>query len=107
MSAVTDGATRFQAFRMVVLPQVRSGLIAVATFTFLRGWEEYVFVQTLLIEKSQMTMSLYLFFVAQDSAGVNYGMIAAVGIIYLLPVLIIYIFTQKYITQMSFGGIKG
>ena len=107
MSAVTDGATRFQAFRMVVLPQVKSGLIAVATFTFLRGWEEYVFVQTLLIEKSQMTMSLYLFFVAQDSVGVNYGMIAAVGIIYLLPVLIIYIFTQKYITQMSFGGIKG
>ncbi len=34
MSAVTDGATRFQAFRMVVLPQVRSGLIAIATFTF-------------------------------------------------------------------------
>lgn len=53
MSAVTDGASRFQAFRMVVLPQVRSGLIAVATFTFLRGWEEYVFVQTLLIEKAR------------------------------------------------------
>lgn len=107
MSAVTDGATRSQAFRMVVLPQVRSGLIAVATFTFLRGWEEYVFVQTLLIDKSQMTMSLYLFFVAQDTMGADYGMIAAVGIIYLLPVLILYTFTQKYITQMSFGGIKG
>lgn len=107
MSAVTDGATRFQAFRMVVLPQVRSGLIAIATFTFLRGWEEYVFVQTLLIDKSQMTMSLYLFFVAQDNTGADYGMIAAVGIIYLLPVLVLYTFTQKYITQMSFGGIKG
>lgn len=107
MSAVTDGATRSQAFRMIVLPQVRSGLIAVATFTFLRGWEEYVFVQTLLIEKSQMTMSLYLFFIAQDNMGADYGMIAAVGIIYLLPVLLLYTFTQKYITQMSFGGIKG
>ncbi|WP_163001174.1 carbohydrate ABC transporter permease [Pannonibacter indicus] len=107
MSAVTDGATRAQAFRMVVLPQVRSGLIAVATFTFLRGWEEYVFVQTLLIEKSQMTMSLYLFFVSQDHMGVDYGLVAAVGIVYLLPVLVLYAFTQKYITQMSFGGIKG
>ncbi|WP_313198301.1 carbohydrate ABC transporter permease [Rhizobium sp.] len=107
MSAVTDGATRSQAFRMVVLPQVRGGLIAVATFTFLRGWEEYVFVQTLLIDKSQMTMSLYLFFVAQDNMGADYGMIAAVGVVYLLPVLILYTFTQKYITQMSFGGIKG
>lgn len=107
MSAVTDGATRSQAFRMIVLPQVRSGLIAVATFTFLKGWEEYVFVQTLLIDKSQMTMSLYLFFVAQDNMGADYGMIAAVGVVYLLPVLILYTFTQKYITQMSFGGIKG
>lgn len=54
-----------------------------------------------------MTMSLYLFFVAQDSVGVNFGMIAAVGVVYLLPVLIIYVFTQKYITQMNIGGIKG
>lgn len=107
MSAVTDGATRAQAFRMVVLPQVRAGLIAVATFTFLRGWEEYVFVQTLLIDKSRMTMSLYLFFVSHDNMGVDYGMVAAVGVVYLLPVLILYAFTQKYITQMSFGGIKG
>lgn len=107
MSAVTDGATRFQAFRMVVLPQVRGGLIAVATFTFLRGWEEYVFVKTLLIDSTHMTMSLYLFFVAQDSMGADYGLVAAVGVIYLIPVLILYLFTQKYITQMNFGGIKG
>lgn len=107
MSALTDGATRAQAFRLVILPQVRGGLIAVATFTFLRGWEEYVFVQTLLIDKSQMTMSLYLFYVAQDNMGADYGMIAAVGMVYLLPVLILYIVTQKYITQMNFGGIKG
>lgn len=107
MSALTDGASRAQAFRLIVLPQVRGGLIAVATFTFLRGWEEYVFVQTLLIDKSQMTMSLYLFYVAQDSMGADYGMIAAVGMVYLAPVLILYVFTQKYITQMNLGGIKG
>lgn len=107
MSAVTDGATRFQAFRMIVLPQVRPGLIAVATFAFLRGWEEYIFVQTLLLDNETLTMSLYLFFVAQDSMGADYGLIAAVGVIYLLPVLVLYIFTQKYITQMNFGGIKG
>lgn len=107
MSAVTDGATRFQAFRMIVLPQVLPGLIAVATFAFLRGWEEYVFVQTLLLDNETLTMSLYLFFVAQDSMGADYGLIAAVGVIYLLPVLVLYIFTQKYITQMNFGGIKG
>lgn len=107
MSAITDGASRFQAFRMVVLPQVVGGLIAVGTFTFLRGWEEYVFVQTLLIEKTSLTMSLYLFFVSEDSMGVDYSLVAAVGVVYVLPALVLYIFTQKYLTQMSFGGIKG
>ena len=63
MSAMTDGATRRQAFRLVVLPQVRVGLIAVAVFAFIRAWEEYIFVRTLLIENTNWVMSLYLFWV--------------------------------------------
>ena len=45
---MTDGASRRQAFRLVVLPQVRIGMLAIGVFAFLRGWEEYVFVRTLL-----------------------------------------------------------
>ncbi|MBO0664212.1 carbohydrate ABC transporter permease [Jiella sp. MQZ9-1] len=107
MSAVTDGASRWQAFRLVVLPQVSGGLIAVGTFTFLRGWEEYVYVTTLLIDNSHMVMSLYLFWVSQDAMGADPNLIAATGVIYLLPVVALYVFAQKYLTQISFGGIKG
>src|SRR5439155_21360152 len=64
MSAMTDGASRGQAFRMVVLPQVRVGLIAVAVFAFIRAWEEYIFVRTMLIENKSWVMSLYLFCVS-------------------------------------------
>ena len=46
MSALTDGATRRQAFYKVVLPQVTNGMIAVAVFVFIRGWEEFIFVLT-------------------------------------------------------------
>lgn len=107
MSAMTDGATRRQAFLRVVLPQVRAGLVAVAIFAFIRGFEEYVFVRTLLIEDSKWVMSLYLFFVAEDIMGVDYGMVAAVSVFYILPPLFLYVFFQKYITQMTLGGIKG
>jgi inositol-phosphate transport system permease protein len=47
MSALTDGASRRQAFFHVVLPQVKVGMLAIAIFAFIRGWEEYVFVRTL------------------------------------------------------------
>ena len=107
MSAMTDGATRRQAFRLVVLPQVRVGLIAVSVFAFIRAWEEYIFVRTFLIENKNWVMSLYLFWVADDIMGVDYGIVAAVSVFYVLPSLLLYVFCQKYLTQMTIGGIKG
>jgi inositol-phosphate transport system permease protein len=107
MSAMTDGATRRQAFRLVVLPQVRVGLIAVGVFAFIRAWEEYIFVRTFLIENKNWVMSLYLFWVSDDVMGVDYGIVAAVAVFYVLPSLLLYIFCQKYLTQMTIGGIKG
>jgi inositol-phosphate transport system permease protein len=107
MSAMTDGATRRQAFRLVVLPQVKVGLIAVAVFAFIRAWEEYIFVRTLLIENTNWVMSLYLFWVSDDIMGVDYGIVAAVSVFYVVPSLLLYVFCQKYLTQMTIGGIKG
>lgn len=107
MSAMTDGASRRQAFLLVVLPQVKVGMIAVGIFAFLRGWEEYVFVRTLLLAKSNWTMSLYLFWMREDVMGTDYAMVSAMGVFYVLPSVLLYTFTQKYLTQMTIGGIKG
>ena len=107
MSAMTDGASRRQAFLHVVLPQVRVGMLAIAIFAFLRGWEEYVFVRTLLVAKENWTMSLYLFWTMNDVMGVDYALVSAVGVFYVLPSVLLYGFTQRYLTQMTIGGIKG
>ena len=98
---------RRQAFVHVVLPQVKVGMLAIGIFSFLRGWEEYVFVRTLLFDKQNWVMSLYLFYVAEDVMGVDYGVVTAVGVLYVLPSVVLYTFTQKYLTQMTIGGIKG
>ncbi|MEZ5861566.1 MAG: carbohydrate ABC transporter permease [Geminicoccaceae bacterium] len=107
MSALVDGASRRQAFFRVVLPQVKVGLLAVGVFAFIRGWEEYVFVRTLLFAKQNWTMSLYIFWVSDDIMGVDYGVVAAVGVFYIVPSILLYVFCQKYLVQMSLGGIKG
>jgi inositol-phosphate transport system permease protein len=107
MSAMTDGATRRQAFMLIVLPQVRVGLIAVGVFAFIRAWEEYIFVRTMLIENTNWVMSLYLFWVSDDIMGVDYGIVAAVSVFYVLPSLLLYVFCQRYLTQMTIGGIRG
>ena len=107
MSAMTDGASRRQAFLHVVLPQVKVGMLAIAIFAFIRGWEEYVFVRTLLIAQENWTMSLYLFWTITDMMGVDYALVSAVGVFYVLPSVVLYVLTQRYLTQMTFGGIKG
>ncbi|MDA0651940.1 MAG: carbohydrate ABC transporter permease [Proteobacteria bacterium] len=107
MSAMTDGASRRQAFWMVVLPQVRVGMIAIGVFAFIKGWEEYVFVNGLRTGDSYWVMSAYLYYVQEDVMGVDYGMVAAVAVLYVLPALILYLFCQKYLTQMTLGGVKG
>ena len=107
MSALTDGASRRQAFLQVVLPQVRNGLIAISVFSFIRGWEEYIFVFTFLIKNTNWTMSLYMFFVRDDVMGADFGVVSAVGVFYLVPSLVMYVAAQKYLMQMSVGGIKG
>ena len=107
MSALTDGASRRQAFVRVVLPQVTNGLIAISVFSFIRGWEEYIFVFTFLIDNVNWTMSLYMFFVRDDILGIDFGLVSAVGVFYLAPSLVLYVVAQKYLAQMTIGGVKG
>ena len=107
MSGMVDGASRRQAFFMLILPQVKVGMLAIGVFAFLRGWEEYVFVRTLLFQKGNWTMSLYLFWMNEDVMGTDYAMVSAIGVFYVLPSIVLYTVSQKYLTQMSIGGIKG
>ena len=94
MSAIVDGATRRQAFVRIVLPQVTNGLIAVSIFAFIRGWEEYIFVSTFLLTQSKWVLSLYLFFENNS---------AAVALVYLMPPLLLFLVTQKYLMSISIG----
>ena len=107
MSALTDGASRRQAFLHVVLPQVKNGMLAVSVFSFIRGWEEYIFVLTFLISNAKWTMSLYMFYVRDDLMGVDYGVVSAVGVFYLVPSLLLYLAAQRFLMQVSLGGVKG
>jgi inositol-phosphate transport system permease protein len=107
MSALADGDTRRQAFRIVVLPQVRVGMIAIGIFSFIKGWEEYVFVTALRTGDSYWVMSNYLYYVAEDVMGVDYGIVAAVSVFYVIPSLLLYVFCRKDLTQMTLGGVKG
>ncbi len=92
MAAIVDGATRRQAFVRIMLPQVRSGMVVVSVFSFVRGWEEFVFVSVFTVSTENWVMSLFLFF--ENNA-------PAVALFYMLPPVLGFLLTQKYFLRLS------
>ena len=108
MSAMTDGASRRQAFLLVVLPQVqgRHDRDRASSRSSAAGRNTSSSAR-FLFQNTNWTMSLYLFWMRDDVMGTDYAMVSAIGVFYVLPSVLLYTFTQKYLTQMTIGGIKG
>jgi inositol-phosphate transport system permease protein len=107
MAALIDGCSRIRAWWSVILPIVRPGLAALVVFSFLGGWGAYIIPYTFLVTASLQPISLYLQSLTGDYTFVNYGVVTAVGLFQLLPVVIFYFFTQKYLLNLYSGGMKG
>jgi ABC-type glycerol-3-phosphate transport system permease component len=108
-AAMVDGATRFTAFRRVVLPQALPGIIATAIFTFSVAWNEYLYASVLLYSPQHQTLSagLAVFLIGQlDSY--SWGVLMAGGTLMTVPVIIMFIFLQRWLVAgWGEGAIKG
>lgn len=109
-AALIDGCSRFQAWRLVVLPVVRPGMAALAIFAFIVGWGSFIIPFTFIVNPSRNVISVYLgerIGGASGTSPVNYSEIAAIGLFQLIPVLIFFFFTQEYLLKIFAGGSKG
>ena len=55
-AARIDGATRFQAFLLIVMPLSAPGIIATAIYSFIGAWNEYIYAYTFLTKNDQLTL---------------------------------------------------
>ncbi|MFF3486042.1 carbohydrate ABC transporter permease [Streptomyces sp. NPDC002701] len=106
-AAWVDGCNRFTGFRVVVLPLLRPGLIAVGSFAFVHSWNHFLFALMFLSNQEKQTIPVGLnSLMSADS--VDLGALAAGGIIAAVPVVIVFAFIQKWlITGFSAGAVKG
>ncbi len=107
MSALIDGASRFQVFRKIVLPMVGPGIAGISIFAFITGWSEFIFVITFIRKPSAWTFTSYVNSVISDYRFADFGLLAATSLFYVMPVLLFFIFTQKYLMRITVGGMKG
>ncbi len=107
MAALIDGCSRLRTWWSVVLPIIRPGLAALLIFSFLGGWGAYIIPYTFLVTATIQPISVFLQSLTGDYTFVNYGVVTAVGLFQLLPVLLFYLFTQRYLLNLYSGGMKG
>jgi ABC-type glycerol-3-phosphate transport system permease component len=106
-AARIDGASEWQIFLRVMLPLVNSGIGALAVFTFLQNWNNFL-VPLLYIPSDRyrpLTTGLYIFL---GGRSVDIGPLAAGTLITILPVLVLFVAMQRQVTQgFLSGAVKG
>jgi inositol-phosphate transport system permease protein len=106
MAALVDGMSRWQLFWKVALPMVRPGLLALGTFALLAAWGEFILPFTFIVSSHNWTMAMYLQTFLSESF-TDFGMVAAVGVFYALPVVAFFVLGQRYLLNIYGGGVKG
>lgn len=107
MAALVDGLSRLKAWFKIILPNVKPGIAALSIFAFLSGWSEFLFILTFIYKETNWTLSMLIRAVIGDWRFVDYHLLAALSLYYMIPVIIFFLTTQKYLMRITMGGIKG
>ena len=106
-AALIDGANRLQIFLRIILPLSKAPLATLALLMFLINWNDFLWPVYILFSPESQTLPPGLA-TLQSSYTTNYTVIMAGGVIASIPVLILYMFAQRYIIEgVSRSGLKG
>ena len=106
-AAMVDGATRFQAFRHVVVPQAIPGVISTGVFTFNAAWSEYLFASTLLTSPDKRTLSPGLTLLFDQTGVYSWAILMAACVLMVVPVIVLFTIVQRqFVGGLGEGALK-
>ncbi|MGN0421290.1 MAG: carbohydrate ABC transporter permease [Lachnospiraceae bacterium] len=106
-AAYIDGCNKFTAFIRILLPIAKPGVMVCAIFSFLYAWGDLAYGMTFIIDQQNRPITAGIFnFMGQY--GTKWSYLTAFAVVTIIPVLLIFIFLQKYIVGgMTSGAVKG
>ncbi len=106
-AAKIDGCSYFGIYWRIMLPLIKPALAALTIMTFMGSWNNFMgpLIYINSPEKMPLAYALQLF---QGAHGAEYGLLMAASTMVMLPVLLVFFFTQRYFIQgITLTGIKG
>lgn len=105
-AATVDGSGRLRVFTTIVLPLTVPGLIATGLFSFITGWNEYLFASTFMksYENWTLPMGIASF---QGQYTTDWGTLMAGSVLITIPIVILFLALQKHLVGgMTAGAVK-
>jgi len=109
-AAWLDGRTRLRALVEIVLPLARPGLGIAAGLSFLSAWAEVLMVVILIDQEDLKTVPLAFYEAMRTQGGyteVQYGVIAAMAVMYLLPVMVVFFGARRLMIRGLMNSTRG
>jgi multiple sugar transport system permease protein len=106
-AAMVDGASRFRAFREVIIPLALPGIATTAILTFVYSWNEFLFALSFTLGPDRQTVpvAIALF---RGMYQVPWGQILAAAVVATAPVTLLVLAFQRRIVQgLTAGAVKG
>ena len=105
-AARIDGATRLQAFVLIVMPLSVPGIIATAIYSFIGAWNEYIYAYTFLSKNEQLTLPVGVQRFFSENTTDFPGLMAA-SFMMSVPVVVLFLVLQKYFVRaLTEGAVK-
>lgn len=106
-SASMDGCNEWKLFTKIAIPMLKPAVASLAIFTFVKSWNDYMWQLIAVTKKEMMTLPVGLATLQTDVVKI-YGEILAGAVVSALPLIIVFIFFQKYFVKgISAGAVKG
>jgi multiple sugar transport system permease protein len=105
--AMIDGASAWTVFTRIILPNARPALATLTVLSFLANWNDFIWPLYVLFSPERLTLPAGLKLL-QGAYTTDYPVIMAGATLASLPVLVLYIFVQRYVIEgVARSGIKG
>ncbi len=105
-AARIDGATNFQIYAKVIMPMCKPVIISLVLFTFQGTWNDFLWPMIVTDSDEFRTVASGLYLTIMSDTTMK-GLLMASAFISAIPIVVIFIFGQKYFVEGMNGGVKG
>lgn len=106
-AAIIDGANMWEVFIKIVLPMSSSTIATLSILAFMDLWNDYLLPLVLISDHTKFTLPILLSTLSGQYKN-QYNLTMAGSLVSIVPILVIYIFAQKYFKEgLTLGGVKG